>query len=575
MTAAADYCFNKSHAACYALIAYRTAYLKANYPAEYMAAVISSVMSTKDKVPFFVNRCEEMGIEVLPPDVNSSDHGFVVSRQVDPLRARRGQERRPRRGRGDPRGAGARRPVRLDLGLLRAGRRPRRQQAGDRVPGQVRRARLDRGDAAGDARGPRPGAGGRRRSPRRTPRAVRPRSSTSATAGRAPSSAPRARGPPPADPGRASSTSASCCALEKETLGTFLSAHPLAEVREALRDRVDCSLAELAEKAGRRLGHGRRDRQRGQEDPHRSGADVMFATLDDLEGGRDVRPRRRGRGRARRSSSTAVIAGPRAGRPQGPRRDEPGRRRGRAVRAAEDEVAAARAKARARASPSRSCCGSTPPLRRRACRGAEVGVRRLPRRERGAARDGDPRGNAPAAVRLATTGSTPSPALRAEIDQLLGGRAMRWRALDRAPADLDFRAWRFSSTARGSAPRRRVPAVPHLLRQADRAARLPRDALPVPLQLRRRAVRRPLHGLHAEGLRRRDRRRHVRGRRAQRRLRRHQDDRRAAAAVPVPRRARATRATARPTDCVNPRFFDCTDDGPEAIRAFDLRDALA
>ena len=44
-----------------------------------MAAVISSVMSTKDKVPFFVNRCEEMNIEVLPPDVNASDHGFVVS----------------------------------------------------------------------------------------------------------------------------------------------------------------------------------------------------------------------------------------------------------------------------------------------------------------------------------------------------------------------------------------------------------------------------------------------------------------------------------------------------------------
>src|SRR4051794_26257860 len=79
MTAAADYSFNKSHAACYALISYRTAYLKANYPAEYMAAVISSVMSTKDKVPYFVSRCAEMDIEVLPPDVNSSDHGFVVS----------------------------------------------------------------------------------------------------------------------------------------------------------------------------------------------------------------------------------------------------------------------------------------------------------------------------------------------------------------------------------------------------------------------------------------------------------------------------------------------------------------
>src|SRR5919106_1459808 len=79
MEAAADYSFNRSHAACYALISYRTAWLRANYPAEYMAALISTVMSTKDKVPFFVNRCAEMEIEVLPPDVNSSDHGFVVS----------------------------------------------------------------------------------------------------------------------------------------------------------------------------------------------------------------------------------------------------------------------------------------------------------------------------------------------------------------------------------------------------------------------------------------------------------------------------------------------------------------
>ncbi|MDQ4125499.1 MAG: DNA polymerase III subunit alpha, partial [Actinomycetota bacterium] len=61
----ADYSFNKSHAACYALIAYRTAWLKANHPAEYMAALISSVMDTKDKVPFFVAKAEEMGIEIL------------------------------------------------------------------------------------------------------------------------------------------------------------------------------------------------------------------------------------------------------------------------------------------------------------------------------------------------------------------------------------------------------------------------------------------------------------------------------------------------------------------------------
>jgi DNA polymerase III subunit alpha len=78
MEQAQDYSFNKSHAACYALIAYRTAYLKAHYPAEYMAALISSVMSTKDRVPFYVAACDEMGIEVEPPDVNVSAEDFRV-----------------------------------------------------------------------------------------------------------------------------------------------------------------------------------------------------------------------------------------------------------------------------------------------------------------------------------------------------------------------------------------------------------------------------------------------------------------------------------------------------------------
>jgi DNA polymerase III subunit alpha len=78
MEQAQDYSFNKSHAACYALIAYRTAYLKAHFPAEYMAALISSVMSTKDRVPFYVAACDEMGIEVEPPDVNVSAEDFRV-----------------------------------------------------------------------------------------------------------------------------------------------------------------------------------------------------------------------------------------------------------------------------------------------------------------------------------------------------------------------------------------------------------------------------------------------------------------------------------------------------------------
>jgi DNA polymerase III subunit alpha len=78
MEQAQDYSFNKAHAACYALISYRTAWLRANHPREYMAALISSVMNTKDKVPFYVNACDELGIEVLPPDVNESQVDFAV-----------------------------------------------------------------------------------------------------------------------------------------------------------------------------------------------------------------------------------------------------------------------------------------------------------------------------------------------------------------------------------------------------------------------------------------------------------------------------------------------------------------
>src|SRR5215208_8387112 len=78
MEKAADYSFPKAHAACYGLIAYRTAWLRANHPCEYMAALISSVMSTKDRVPLYVNACDELGIEVLPPDVNASQTDFAV-----------------------------------------------------------------------------------------------------------------------------------------------------------------------------------------------------------------------------------------------------------------------------------------------------------------------------------------------------------------------------------------------------------------------------------------------------------------------------------------------------------------
>ncbi|SNT48024.1 DNA polymerase-3 subunit alpha [Streptosporangium subroseum] len=72
-----DYAFNKAHTAAYGLICYWTAYLKANYPAEYMAALLTSVKDDKDKSALYLNECRRMGIKVLPPDVNDSDFDFT------------------------------------------------------------------------------------------------------------------------------------------------------------------------------------------------------------------------------------------------------------------------------------------------------------------------------------------------------------------------------------------------------------------------------------------------------------------------------------------------------------------
>jgi len=72
------YAFNKSHAATYSYVAYQTAYLKANFPQEYMAAVMSAVKNPEKEFPMQVDECKRMGIEVLPPDVNKSDSAFVV-----------------------------------------------------------------------------------------------------------------------------------------------------------------------------------------------------------------------------------------------------------------------------------------------------------------------------------------------------------------------------------------------------------------------------------------------------------------------------------------------------------------
>jgi DNA polymerase III subunit alpha len=284
MTAAADYSFNKSHAACYALISYRTAYLKANYPAEYMAAVISSVMSTKDKVPFFVNRCEAMGIDVLPPDVNSSDHGFVVSGKsirfgldavknvghaaVEAIIAAResGGEFESIWDfceRADARAVNKRAiECLVKCGALDSTGASRRgmlevlataQSAGQKTQEDSRRGQgsiFDLGGAGDGADG--------------------------WSAGLAPPRHPLVPGD--------EFDQRELLRLEKETLGTFLSAHPLSEVRDALRSRVDRPLSEVGSLAdgswvtvGGIVSEAKKVRTR-------SGGYVMFASLDDLEG---------------------------------------------------------------------------------------------------------------------------------------------------------------------------------------------------------------------------------------------------------------------------------------------------
>lgn len=74
----AAYGFNRSHAACYALIAYQTAYLKANYPAEYMAALLTADQGNADRIAIEVEECRQMGLAVLPPDINESFSTFTV-----------------------------------------------------------------------------------------------------------------------------------------------------------------------------------------------------------------------------------------------------------------------------------------------------------------------------------------------------------------------------------------------------------------------------------------------------------------------------------------------------------------
>ncbi len=97
------YGFNKAHATCYGLIAYQTAYLKANHTVDYMTAVLTAFRANEEKVAAAVAECRRMAIEVLPPDVHRSHLEFTVEGDCHPVRAAGGQERRPGRHRVDHR----------------------------------------------------------------------------------------------------------------------------------------------------------------------------------------------------------------------------------------------------------------------------------------------------------------------------------------------------------------------------------------------------------------------------------------------------------------------------------------
>ena len=93
----AGYGFNKSHSTAYAFLAYQTAYLKANYPWHFAAALLTIEAQNTDKLALYLGECRDRGIPVLPPDVNESQLAFTVTAGGCPLRADRDQERRRRR----------------------------------------------------------------------------------------------------------------------------------------------------------------------------------------------------------------------------------------------------------------------------------------------------------------------------------------------------------------------------------------------------------------------------------------------------------------------------------------------
>ncbi len=327
MESSQDYSFGKSHAACYALIAYRTAWLRANHSREYMAALISSVMNTKDRVPFYVSACHEMGIEVEPPDVNASEHDFAVVEG----KIRFGLNAVKNVGDSAARAIVAARadggPFTSIWDFTRARRPAGREQAGAGGARSVRRVRLDRRLARRDDPGARRrrcrGAGGCR------PTGSPGQGSIFDLGGGEEESRPQQHPPVPA----VEIEKNELLRMEKETLGVYVSEHPLQAIREQLRRKTDCGLAEAERRRDGEVVTVGGIVGAIKQLTTKKGEPMVFMRLDDLAGSR------RGRGlqlglrrvaRPARARQRARRQGPR--RPQAGGRDEADRDGGLAVR---------------------------------------------------------------------------------------------------------------------------------------------------------------------------------------------------------------------------------------------------
>ena len=298
------YGFNKAHATCYGLIAYQTAYLKANYTVEYMTSVLTAFRSNEEKVAAAVAECRRLGIEVLPPDVHTQPSRVHRRGRRDPLRAAGGQERRPGRHRVDHRRARRGRAVPLADRLLHPDRPAPVQPQGPRGAHQGRRAQRVRPSGPAPARArrrDRRGPGDPARPDHRPDVAVRPgrRGRRGLRA-----AAPRRR---PRCPMRER------LRWEKELLGLYLSEHPMGEVAEQVGQFVNAYSGDLQGRVARRpADRGRRDRDRHPDGHHQAQGD---------DGDRDAS--RTCRGRSRSWSSRACTRRP----ADLARRRDPARRR--------------------------------------------------------------------------------------------------------------------------------------------------------------------------------------------------------------------------------------------------------